>query len=393
MYDLKVCSIGCDENTLPVVRRELANCNAEIKAEYPNVSSASNQLWLDEGEICLLIVQIESADMLPDLKRLSGTCVGCPVIALIGGGNDPTLVIKAMRMGATQVVALPLQPEDFQEAMNCIAVQSRTAIGRARTIAVSGTSGGCGCTTIAINLAHEASFLRNMRCILLELSLRKGSIADHLDIRPNYSTDDLLADPDRLDSYLVQHALTNITDNLSVLPGPYETVPSEITNVNNVLKLINLTKNLASLVFLDVPCSYDDLHFRALSAANQVILVVEQKVSSVRAASMICKMLGPQHPSIIINRYNPKTEGFSVKKLNELLRPAAIWTVAQDDAVAMATNNGFFLRLENPKSPGLADLDRVVADLVPAGSVTNVRKASPTLLGRLTHALSLSHKD
>ncbi|MBN1588796.1 MAG: hypothetical protein JW888_04710 [Pirellulales bacterium] len=393
MYYLRVCPVGCDEDTLPTVRRELANCNAETKAEFPDVSRAIDHLWLDEGEVCLFIVQIASAEKLDDLKRLSGTFVGCPVMALVGEKNAPTLMLKTMRMGASQVVTLPLRAEDFREAMDCIALQTRTAAGRARTIAVSGTSGGCGCTTIAINLAYEVSFLRKTRCILLELALRRGSLADHLDIRPSYSMTDLLAEPDRLDSYLLQHALTNVTDDFSVLPGPYEAAASEVPDVNDVLKLVNLAKHLASEVFLDVPCLYDDLHFRALAAANEVILVVEQTVSSIRAASMICSTLGEQRPSLIVNRYNPKMEGFSAKRLRELLKPQSLWTVAKDDAVVTATNNGTPLRLEAPKSPALADLDRVVADLVPEGRGNGSRKTESTFLGRLTRALTLSHKD
>ena len=242
-----------------------------------------------------------------------------------------------------------------------------------------------------MNLAYEVGFLREIHCILLELSLRMGSLVDHLDIQPRYTIADLLEEAERLDSYLIQQALTNIATNFSILPGPYETVHSYLPQVEEVIKLINLTKPLTPILFMDIPCLYDDLYFRTLSAADKVVLVVDQKVSSIRGANMICNTLAKQRPYIIINRYDNKAEGFSAEKLKKILQPQALWIVSQDNSVVTAVNNGRPLRLESTRSRALADIDNIIEELIPESNTSQPRKSS--LLGRLTQALSFSHKE
>ncbi|MBN2580365.1 MAG: hypothetical protein JXB10_15375 [Pirellulales bacterium] len=390
MYNLKINLIGCDEDVLPHIRREIIKCNAEIDAEFADAQQALQKLRLDENEMRLFIVHVNSPDELSQLRQLSGTFVGRPILALVDGSGDSSLVLKAMRSGAAQVVTMPLQSEDFREAMDCIALQFGSASGRAKILAVCGTTGGCGCTTLAVNFACEMGVMKQVPCILAELSLRMGVLANHLDVRPRYTTADLLAEINRLDSYVVQQALTNVAENVFILPGPYESIQPCESSVEDVLKLIDLTRHLASIVILDVPCLYDDLHFRVLSLADQVVLVVEQQVASVRGASMICNMLQERRPIIIINRYNPKIEGFSAGKLRDLLQPRNLWTVAEEESVVAATNNGRPLRLENPRSRALADIDQIIEQLFPEYANKNVKKNPFGIFGRLTRALARS---
>jgi Flp pilus assembly CpaE family ATPase len=51
----------------------------------------------------------------------------------------------------------------------------------------AGRSGGCGATTLAINLADEIAHGHGWRCILVDLSLRIGKVAAHFDIVAPYS--------------------------------------------------------------------------------------------------------------------------------------------------------------------------------------------------------------
>ncbi len=115
-----------------------------------------------------------------------------------------------------QVVLLPFQRSDFGAALDCIAVQFGMAPARAQTIAIAGASGGCGATTLAINLAYEIACAKKLKCILMELSLRMGALASYLDLQPRFTTSDLLFDKS-VDSAAVKQSLTVINDELSVL--------------------------------------------------------------------------------------------------------------------------------------------------------------------------------
>jgi pilus assembly protein CpaE len=390
VYSLNIVLIGGDESVLPHVRREALNHGATIDAEFSDLPSALNELGTNTDKSRLFIVYVDSGDELTQLKRLSSTFVGRPIIALVNPDKDGSMILKAMRAGALQVVILPLRREDFGAALDCIAVQFGLARGRAKTIAVAGATGGCGATTIALNLAYELAYLKQVNCILMELSLRMGVLASQLDVQPRYTTSDLLFDMDNVDSYAVNQALTRIADNFSILPGPYQTIEPGVIQAANVLKLIDFAGHLAEVVVLDVPCTFDELYFKSLSAADKVVLVTQQKVSSIRGAQMVCNALPDLRPALVVNRYDPKLSGFSADRLRSLLKCPELTTVANDTVVGAAADHGRPLRLQGPRSRVLADIGKLVEDLAPKEFEPKRRTECLTILGRLRRALSLT---
>jgi pilus assembly protein CpaE len=390
MACLNIVLIGGDESVLPHVRREALNHGATIAAEYTDLASALKVLEPDADKTRLFIVYVDSSEDLAQLKRLSGIFVGRPIIALVHSDRDGSMILKAMRAGALQVVPLPLRREDFGAALDCIAVQFGMARGRAKTIAVAGATGGCGTTTIALNLAYELAYRKQLNCILMELSLRMGVLASHLDVQPRYTTSDLLFDLNKVDSYAVNQALTKIADNFSILPGPYQTIEPGAIQPADVLKLIDVAGHLAEVLVLDVPCTFDDLYFKPLSAADKVVLVTQQKVSSIRGAQMVCNALPDLRPTIVVNRYDPNMAGFSADRLRTLLKGTGLTTVANDPVVGAAADHGRPLRLQGRRSRALADVGNLVEDLAPREFEPKRRTDRLTILGRLGRALSLS---
>lgn len=371
MYPLNVVLVGLSEQELPHVRRELANRMASIEAECRDTALALDRLRPTRQEPRLFIFELKGRDGLDDLKRLSGSFVGRPVLVLADLAKDPKILLAANRAGATQIVSLPLAAEDFGEALNCISLQFGAAPGDKRVLAVTGAVGGCGATTLAINLAYEIAFLHHRHTVLAEVALQMGVLGTYLDLQPRCTTLDLLRDIDRLDAYLVQQALVRVADNFEVLAGPHDLIAPVAVSAQDVVKLIELTKAVADVIVLDVPCTYDDLYFETLLSADQVVLVGEQKVPSVRALKLVRDTLGPDHTGmqqVVINRYDPRVEGFTAGDLEKLLGVPRLWTVANDYAAVMtAVNHGRALRLEAPTSRALADIDALARTLLGLG--------------------------
>src|SRR5207237_9201706 len=123
--------------------------------------------------------------------------------------------------GAPQVVPLRIQPHDFKAAMESSAQQYAHAAAQNQAVCVSGVTGGCGATALAVNIAYEIAAQHHQHVILSELSLQIGKLAAYLDLNPEHTTFDLLNDSDRLDPQMVQRALTRVGDRLDVLVGGY----------------------------------------------------------------------------------------------------------------------------------------------------------------------------
>jgi pilus assembly protein CpaE len=390
MYSLKINLIGCDEITVPPAAREILKRWAVIDVDYPTVIAIQKNVFMKEGETRLLVIYISSTGDVAELKRLNDFYPRYPILAVVDATSDPTLVMKCMRAGALQVVHPPVAPDDLQEALNCIAAKHEGLSTLAKLVTVASSLGGCGGTTVAINLAYELSRLVNARCILMELSMRKGVLANHLNISPRYTTTDLVTDIHRVDSQILQGALTEVAENFSVLAGPYQTIQTESVDLESTMQLVNLVRHMAAWLILDVPSTYDDLFFRSLLTSDRIVLVADQTVAAIRGVQMVCDSLGQRHPLVVINRYNPKSTGLSVDRIQEFLPACTICTLANDRAVVDSMNSGKPLRLHTHSSPVLADMD-ILLQKLDTGVQKNVNGGrNGSLLSRLSHAFSLS---
>ena len=365
MYPLNVTLVGCQDSVQRNVLSMLINQQATLDGQYGDVDSIVAAARDDHSGPKLLIMHVSDSLKLPKLRQLVGDFPGHPVMALVDVAADPTLLLGAMRTGASQVVPLPIQPDDFKSAMDCISQQYGHTTAQNQAICVSGVTGGCGATVLAVNLASEIASLHGRHVILSELSLQIGKLAAYLDINPEHTTFDLLNDGERVDPQMVQRALTHVADRLDVLAGEYRAITPVAASAASVIRLVDYCRSLANIAVFDVPCTYDDMYFETLAIADQVVLVGEQKIPSIRTLKLVCEALsridGARKLHIIINRYDPRMPGFGVERLKALLGVNEIITVCNDYAAVMASiNHGRPLRQEAPRSPALADISKIV---------------------------------
>ena len=81
-------------------------------------------------------------------------------------------------------------------------------------------SGGCGATTLAINLADELQLANSERALLVDLDGHYGALASYLGVEGQYGLADILADPARIDSQLISSTAVPYSERLHVLIGP-----------------------------------------------------------------------------------------------------------------------------------------------------------------------------
>lgn len=366
MYPLKTIVISRDDNVLPEIRRELLNANVEIDGCYPDIPSVVERVSLSHDEVRLFIVHLDSLDNLAPLKHLSGIFAGRPILVLVDGNPSASDIVHAMREGAAQVVLIPVQTEDFRAALQSIETHFGHTIGKSRLIAVTGSHGGAGATTISVNLAYEIAQTFQVDCILLELSTNIGVLSSYLNIEPSFTTRDLLEIGEEIDVYALQHALVPFGERLSVLAGPFHAnvdfKPSRVA----IQRMLKCARQLADVVILDVPSTLDPEQFDTLEAADVVVLVGEQTVPSIQMTCESLRMgIRAFSPVVVINRFDAKLDGFDTVHLASVLGTEHLLTVADDHAAVNASINcGTPLRMTAPDSPALANIDALAEDLL-----------------------------
>lgn len=401
MFPLNAILVGCKAEVLTQMRQELAGHAVRIEAELDDVGTALARLANAPGGARLIVFFLRHADDVSGLKQLTGAFVGWPVLALAAPTADASVLLRAMRAGASQVVHLPLNSEDFREALNCVGVQYGHSPDDASIVAVSGVTGGCGATSLAVNLAWEIATSFHTPCVLSELSLKRGMLDSYLHVQPRYTTQDLFQRP-QIDLYVVKEVLTHVSDNLDLLPGPHGLTGTVQVTADMLLQLISHLRRLARVVVLDVPATYDDIYFETLAASDQLILVGEQKVPSARALKMVNDALdrdaGLKHlvKHVVISRYDPNIEGFALKDLTQVLGIGDMRTVANDpNAMTAAVSSGKSLRQVAAYSRALTDLQNLahtvlgVADGTASSESSDSGKDNPRSFSRFLKAFGL----
>lgn len=397
MYPLNVILIGNNSAELPQIREALYAVPANIIAEVQDVAMVLANLRAEDEERCLFVVYVESFAALEPLSKLARAFGGWPILAILDSAQDHRVVLSTMRAGATQIVTLPLHDEDLRAALECIAGQFATTSKTGSVISITSPKGGGGVSTVALNLASEVAHLAKKPTILVDMSLQMGVLASFLDLQPQYTIQNVLQVIETVDQDYMRQVLTPVAPNFSLLAAPNQNFSSEPVRTADIARMIGMLRRLAFAVVIDLPCNYSDLFFEVLANSDQVVLLAEQQIPSIRALKLLKEALSRQPAirtqTLVINRYNPKVQGFTIEHLKDLLHAAELLTIVNDhNAVSSAVNHGRVLRVEAPRSPVLADIGRLATALNLVQTDDEEQQPAANIFSRMVQALGLTNR-
>lgn len=391
MERLPIIAICNDDRIISRDMHEVQYHFSSIEEICPNVEHAVEYLRSTELRTRLFIIYVRTSEGLSELERLSSTFAGWPILALVEAGYDRSLLLSAQRAGASQVVPLPLYRDDFAAAMERIFEQ--WVYTAKEVVCVAGVTGGCGTSTIALNLAFQIA-KRKYRCILLELSLKLSTLANYLSINPPATVNDLLFEVHNLEPYKVKTAMAKVAENLHVLTCKKSVIDPSAPSAADVTKLINCTRQMADIVVLDLPATFDEIYFTTGAQASEVLLVGEQTVASIRALKMVQSTLirrgAAGQKRIVVNQFDPNRQGFTTRDVDRVFAPSEVFKVHVDRAVINAANQGELLPQAAPRSRALADIDALAVAVVATCEQPRAKTDRPRLFGLLPRSFGFS---
>jgi pilus assembly protein CpaE len=261
---------------------------------------------------------------------------------------EGTLILDAMRAGASECVAEPLTQEELHAALGRIAAQ-RPAARRADVFAVIGAKGGVGATTVAVNVATMLNQLHPSSTLLMDLHLTYGDAAIFLGAEPRFSTLDALDNMHRMDASFLQTLVTQTKSGLNLLASSDHTVSTPV-DVTRVRSLIDLAAREFRYLVLDVPRS-DPAMLDSLEAVSSLIVVANQEVATIRSAARMATALaqryGKERVNVVISRYDARAEIGQADVERVIGRPVS-YVFPNNYPIALASlNNGRPLVLDN----------------------------------------------
>lgn len=318
-------------------------------------------------EECYQVAQRMQASMQPSSVVLIAQALTAEVFqgAMRSGIRD---VLPATFTGP-QLVEAVTRAEGLAEQMRGAAktaaeAPAAAAAAQGRVITIFSSKGGCGKSFVASNLAVALSMRTGEEVAMIDLDLQFGDLAIMLQLFPARTIFDAAQNLDRLDTEALRGYLTPHRSKVFLLAAPVEPGLSETISADAVVRIIRLMKQAFKYVIVDTPPSFTDHVLAALDESNECILITSMDVPSIKNMKLSLQTLqllgyGRDRLRIALNRADSKV-GLTVQAVEKTLGTTVDVSIPSSRDVSVSINRGAPLVVENPKSPVVTSILRML---------------------------------
>jgi pilus assembly protein CpaE len=309
-----------------------------IAQSSPDVAVVS--LDSDQNKALQLIAQL-TADK-PDM----------PILAISARG-DGQAILQALRNGAREFLTVPVVLEELLKALQRL--QRARPNGDSRNgseasakvdsvvIAVLGSRGGVGCTSIAVNLGATLAQDPKHSAALIDLDLALGDTDVALDLMGDHTLADVALNIERLDLQFLRRSLTKHSSGLSLLPHPVQLEDASLIREDHLQRVIGLLRASYTHLVLDLSKSFSPTDVTALRMADIILLVAQLDLSSLRNVVRMLLTLGAEEGlaskvQVVLNRVGSETD-IGLKKAEETIGKPIYWQIPNDPKPMIESRN------------------------------------------------------
>jgi pilus assembly protein CpaE len=227
-----------------------------------------------------------------------------PAVVLALGPKPKANLGDIVRSGAVELVEYPTSKRQLSTALKRafdIADVSQASDGLtlpvvsegvvvershfAEVFTVASSSGGCGKTFYATNLACYLAAQTGQRVCLVDLDLQFGEVSTALHLRPRFTISDLLSrepvDDDDLDEH-VEEYLEHHELGFSVLAAPFSPADSDMIAPQDVYKVMGTLRRHFDYIVVDTPAQLSEIVLAAFDHSTRVLCMVTLDLPSIR---------------------------------------------------------------------------------------------------------------
>jgi pilus assembly protein CpaE len=304
-------------------------------------------------DLAIIALDADKNKALQLIGQLSSEYPQLPILTI---SHDHQALLQSLQKGAKYFLTHPVGLQDMLAALRRALGDHGSAepipgamarqTGSSSVIAVLGSRGGVGTTTLAVNLAATLAADPENASALIDLDLTLGDADISLEVSgfENISIADLAANIERLDMNFLKRAMAkHEPTGLSILRHPLEIAQVGVIHEQHVERIINLLKLSYTHLVLDLSKALLPTDLMALRMADQILLVAQFELASLRNVVRLVHCLGGEENladkvRIVINRQGADTieEGIGLKKAEEVIGKPIFWQIPNDPKPVIA---------------------------------------------------------
>lgn len=330
----------------------------------------------------LLIVETQSQGdaLFAELNALADLCQPGTRVIIVGAENDINLFKTLIDQGISQYFVSTVSPDELKAAI-VDAFADKSAQAKSRTIAFTGLRGGVGSSVLAHNVGNELATLYDEDVIIVDLDIPFGTAALSYNVQPQQTVADALTQAGSIDATLLMRYLEAGGKNVSLLCAPGHLNSGVETTSNSLELVLNVVKQMASYVILDVPHMWNTWTQDILVDADETVIVGVPDLYNLRDGKNMIEFLSPNRgieapTRLVLNKMGESKKGeLPEKEFKEVLGISPALSIPFDgDTFATAMNNGEMLRKVSAKSKATQSVEALAKLVSGKESLTKVKE-------------------
>ncbi len=288
----------------------------------------------------------DAATLIGYLDMLSESCDPGTKVVVIGHVNDVQLYRELLRRGVSEYLIAPIGTLDLLRTLSELYI-APDARHLGRVIAVVGAKGGVGASTIAHNLSWAIARNLDASTVIVDLDIAWGTAGLNFNQDPPQGIAEAVFAPERLDSNLLDRLLSRCSDNLALLAAPAVLDRTIDLDEDALEQLMELLRASVPCIILDVPHQWSSWVKRTLIGADEIVVVAEPELASLRNAKNIVDLSRATRPNdavarLVLNKIGvPKRPEINAGEFSKALGIDVLSTIPFDAQLfGTAANNG-----------------------------------------------------
>ena len=305
---------------------------AEVLESYRGAAARVGEIAPDLTIVALDHDPQQAIDLIAEVTKANPRSAVVPA----SRSTDSTLILRAIRAGAREFLALPAEPGEILEIAGRLLEgreesQVPAARGR-RIVAVTGASGGVGATSVAVNLAASLAAAKEQETILVDLDMVFGSVDAALDIVTDHTVFTVLQNFERLDATLLKRSMTRHASGLYVLPRPQAIEEVAKVDPDTLQRLLGLLKATFGTIVIDTSKGLQASDFAALEISDVILVVAQLDLTCLRNTSRLIGLFQQfdglvDRVKLVVNRTGSTDVEISQAKAEETLKMPISWQI------------------------------------------------------------------
>ena len=260
---------------------------------YQEISELRVYLSHTATQAVVVDIDPDPSRVLYDLGMIVTTHPETRVVVVSSRFNEE-LILEAMQAGARHFLrkeSIASELDEVLERLLCNEMEREVTSGS--IISVFSASGGCGATTVALNLTNELRLASSEPVLTIDLDSCYGAVSAYLGITGRYGIADVLDHKGPIDKHLIKSSAYNYMGDFHVLisPASVEDSGSKLLQYQNLTDVLEACRQVYRYTVIDAPRVAESVATNLAAVSKFALVVFQLTVKDLKfARSMVLSL-------------------------------------------------------------------------------------------------------